>query len=95
VTWKVPGPPLAALAGVVLALEGAAGASLGSADGEGLVVLQRRFARAHRLGAATVGADQVEQHLAALRAPAPTPAYGVGAMTVLAGTPAAAGWCPA
>jgi hypothetical protein len=89
-------PALAALTGVVLALEQAADASLGAADGERLVVLQRRFARAHRLGAATVGPDQVQQHLSALRwaAPAPTPVLS-NEVPVLAGTPAAADWCRA
>lgn len=65
-------PALAALSSVVRALERAAGASLGPTDDEGLVVLQRRFGRAHRrLDPATVSLDPVQQHLAALRRPVP------------------------
>jgi hypothetical protein len=91
------GPAVAALAGVVLALERAADASLGPVDGEGRVALQRRFSRAQRLGAATIGPALVQQHLATLRSPAPGPtaSHSTGAVTVLNGTSAAAGWCPA
>jgi hypothetical protein len=85
----------AALSRVVVALERAAGASLGPADGEDLAVLQRRFARAHRLGATMVGRDLVQQQLAALRCPVPATSveHSLSPVTLRAGTCAAAGWC--
>lgn len=56
------------LATTVLLLEQAAGVSLGPVDGEPLVVLQRRFGRAHhRLAPESISAEEATQLLAALR----------------------------
>lgn len=64
------------LAAAVLDLECAAGASLGVAECDPLVVLQRRIGRVHRLLATAPGAtnpERVQAHLRALRHPAPAP----------------------
>lgn len=64
------------LAMAVMDLERAANASLGTADGDPLVVLHRRLGRAHRLLAAESGALSlalVRTHLQALRRPTRTP----------------------
>ena len=60
----------AGLAVVVLSLECSAGGSLGTTDGDPLVVLQRRLGRAHRLletaGSGALAADDVRGHLVTL-----------------------------
>lgn len=64
-------PVRRALAAVVLEMERVAGAALGDTDGEPVVVLQRRFGRAHlRVEAGALRLDQVREHLAALQRPA-------------------------
>lgn len=86
-----PDDPLArqAVAGAVRAVEGLAGADLGCAALDPLVLLHRRLARAHRLALAAdpddarVRAAELPRHIAAVldperalltRAPAPTAA---------------------
>lgn len=64
------------LAAAVLDLECAAGASLGVAECDPLVVLQRRIGRVHRLLATAPSAtnyERVQSHLRALRHPAAEP----------------------
>lgn len=63
------------LASAVVDLERAAGAGLGAADQDPLVVLHRRLGRAHRLLAvarSNVDLDAVRAHLQALHQPAGT-----------------------
>lgn len=91
-----PGPRCA-LAATVLELEAALGAPLGPVMGDPLVVLQRRWARLHRLaGAAGPGLVQpgrVRVLAATLRAAAPEPAgraAGRGPLRRLRTSPA--GW---
>ena len=64
------------LAAAVVDLEHAAGAGLGAADDDPLVLLQRRLARVHRLlldAPADIDAARVRRHADALRHPLPHP----------------------
>lgn len=75
------------LATAVTDLERVAGASLGAAEHDPLVVLQRRLGRVHRRLAADPGSASpvvVRAHLLALRRPAHTPAPVITGGSVLA-----------
>ncbi len=84
-------PTRAVLAVVVTRLEDAAGAGLGEACGDPLVVLQRRFGRAHaRLAARTAGDVDADLLHGLARALAPDPARGARTSARRSGAPALA-----
>jgi predicted transcriptional regulator len=70
----------AVLAAVVQRLEDAADAGLGDADGDPLVVLQRRFGRAHALLAARPAADLEPDLLRSVAAAVAAPAASAAAV---------------
>ena len=85
-------PTRAVLAVVVMRLEDAAGAALGEACGDPLVVLQRRFGRAHaRLAARSSGHVEADllHGLARALAPEPAPSARTSARRAPAATLAA------
>jgi len=82
------------LASVVLAIERAAGVSLGPADDEPLIVLQRRFGRAHRsLAPTSIGTAELERLADLLRDPAAAPVSNVRRAAVRPGTDVALAGC--
>ena len=84
-------PTRAVLAVVVMRLEDAAGAGLGDACGDPLVVLQRRFGRAHaRLAARAAGQVDADLLHGLARALAPEPVRDARTATRRSGAPALA-----